>query len=518
MARRTGVVVGAAVVLATAASVLSAPAVVAADPTTTAAAAAATLPRDIPGGVEVTLADGDLLRVWAARDHRTVWSTRRDAATGAWSERRVVLRGKLLFCGDVDARTAGGAVAAVAECDRHSWSEDQAPTHSRALWTADTVTWSSDRLDGEAYDEPGISPDGQHAVYPDASGYVTRGPEGFTHHRLETPGREYTATATISDTAQVSYLYGASSELSRRCRVVVLTRTGDGAPTRQDLPLADGCSDSDFVNTDSDTTLFGDVSSPALTAVISRPDASSPWAVSRVAPAYAPGLVQVDEGLYTRFVSAPGTPLVALASRTGRRVRAQLYDDAAQSWGAPSVVHESARRCRWGADESARPLAVVAVVADCGGRHVVLTTRDGLAWQALRMGPRSFGQSPDGRYVAVPGSRTTWVVSAELGVVALPVGVTGRCAIAVPDGAEAAVQLVAGTASRAWPTRLRHVSAAGTEPLERIGAPTRGRCTAYEPSYDIASRFDMQSTRTDHGQSVDVVHRADGWTARLHRW
>ena len=125
MSRTTGAIAA----LATLAAVLSGSSVGA----TAGPAAAVDLPRQVERGVELTLADGDLLRLWAAADHRTVWAQRRDAAAGTWGARQVVLRRKNLSCGDVDARTAGGAVAVIAECDRYGYAEDQAPTASRAI-------------------------------------------------------------------------------------------------------------------------------------------------------------------------------------------------------------------------------------------------------------------------------------------------------------------------------------------------------------------------------------------------
>src|SRR5829696_2337976 len=124
MSRITGVVV----VLAAAAAVLTGSSVDASLPPAT--APVAELPREVPGGVELTLADGDLLRVWTSTSSKVVWAKRRDAATGTWGERREVLRRENLFCGDVDARTANGAVAILAQCDRYSYSADQAPTAS----------------------------------------------------------------------------------------------------------------------------------------------------------------------------------------------------------------------------------------------------------------------------------------------------------------------------------------------------------------------------------------------------
>ena len=420
------------------------------------------LPREIPGGVEVAMVDGDRLRVWAAANHRAVWAKRYDAATGSWSARREVLRKKNLSCGDVDARTANGAVAVTAECDPGSWSEDQAPVATHALWSADTLTWSSYQLEGEAHDEPGISSDGRRAVWPQHGGYVTLGPEGFTRHTLEATGQEYTTTATITDGGQVSFLYGSS--LDGACGIVVLTRTGDAPPTRQEVALDDACQDRSFTNVDSDTTWFGEYGQVSQRTVISRPDASSPWSVTQVAPATAPGLERVEGRLGTTFVDTTGFPLMALGSPGGRRVRAQVYDASSQRWGASQVVHDTGgARCRWGDDWFAEPLAVVVVTLKCGSRNVVLTTADGLRWQALRMGRHALGLSFDGRYAVVPGRSRTTVISPELGAVTLPLGVRGACDVVVPDGPDGAVLLTAAGRNRGWPTVLRRSSPDGVD-------------------------------------------------------
>ena len=300
--------------------------------------------------------------------------------------------------------------------------------------------------------------------------------------------------------------------------MVVLTRTGDAAPTRQDVEIDDACQDRNFANVDANTAVFGEFDSPASVAVISRPDASSPWAVTRVAPSSAPGLVVHKGRLYTQYFTAPGAPLVALGSRRGRQVRAQVYDPVAQVWSPPTTVLTSRSRCRWGSNGTDQPLAVLVAVVRCGGSNVALTTRDGLAWQALRMGPRVLGQSRDGRYVAVPGPASTHVISADRGVVTLPGGSTGRCDVAVPAGPDEAVLLVAGQHSRRWPVLLRHLSADGTDRVGRSRAPTPGRCTSVEQSWDRPTRFEMGSTRIDHGQTVEVVRRGSGWTVRLRRW
>lgn len=507
MSRITGVIVA----LATTTAVLTT-----SSPASTAGGAApgaAELPREIRGGVELALADGDRLRIWTSDNYRTVWGKRYDAATAGWGARTVVLRKANLYCGDVDARTASGAVAVIAECDEGSYAEDQAPVSSHAIWSPDTVTWTSYELEGEAYDEPGISPDGTNAVWPEREGYVTRTEAGFARHRLDTEGIEYTSTATITDAEEVSYLFGA--QLARRCAIVVLTRTGGAAPTRQELALAEGCSDSHFANVDSDTTWFGDPSSPAYRAVISRAGEGSPWAVTEIAPASAPGLEEPQGLLYTSFFTAPGLPLYAVGSRGRRVVRAQVYDRSTQSWGAPVVVHDAgAERCKWGANWPAEPLAVVLVNLTCGGRDVVLTTGDGSAWQTLRMGRHPYGLSPDGRYVAVPGPSRTYVVSRELGVVTLPGGVTGRCEVVVPDGPDAAVLLTAAGRHRGWPTVLKASAADGWRTLSRTALPTFDEACqkARSSNYELPYRFDVFNR--SNGYTVRVVERGGEWTVR----
>ena len=80
---------------------------------------------------------------------------------------------------------------------------------------------------------------------------------------------------------QVSFLFGAHVS-RRRCAMVVLTRTGDAPPTRQEVALDDACQDRGFANVDSDTAWFGEYGQVSQRTVISRPDASSPWSVTQV--------------------------------------------------------------------------------------------------------------------------------------------------------------------------------------------------------------------------------------------
>lgn len=510
-------IMGVVVALATAATVLTGATAGGAEPA--APPPAADLPREIPGGVELVMADGDLLRIWVSDHHRVVWGKRRDAATGTWGTRTEVLRRKNLFCGDVDARTANGAVAVIAECDKGGYSEDTAPVSSRALWSADTLTWSSYALEGEAYEEPGISPDGSRAVWPEFRGYLTWGPEGFVRRALTTPGQEYTTTATITDTAQVSYLYGARVS-ARRCALVVLTRTGDAAPSRQEVALEGACQDAGFANVDANVTVFGELDHAASVAVISRADASSPWVVTSIAPSTAPGLYQTWRALDRRFFTAPGLPLFALGSADRRSVMAQPFDRTTQTWAAPVTILRTRDRCHWDDTWTAENLGVLVADLRCGdrGRRVTLTTNDGTAWQAVRGTQNPRGLSPDGRYVAVPSRRATYVISRERGVVALPGGVSDRCDVVVPDGPDGAVRLTSGGRSRGWPTRLEHSSAAGWSRLARTSLPTPPRdCRFAQTSWTAQDAFDVFGRR-DQGYSVRIVRRDDRWTTRHERW
>ncbi len=224
-------------------------------------------------------------------------------------------------------------------------------------------------------------------------------------------------------------------------------------------------------------------------------------------------------GLHTRFFTAPGLPLYAVGSRGGRTIRAQAYDRSTQTWGATEVVHEAgAQRCTWGDNWVAQPLAVMMVNLTCGGRNVVLTTQHGSSWQALRMGKHTYGLSPDGRYVAVPGRSITHVISPELGVVTLPSDVTGQCDVVVPDGPDAAVLLTAAGRHRGWPTVLKASTADGWRTLSRTNLPTFApTCRqARSASYDLPYRFEIFSKFA--GYSVRIVRRDGEWTVQLSRY
>lgn len=517
MSRITGVVVALATTAAVLSTASSGASSGAAPPAPAAAAPATELPREIPRGTELTMPDGDLLRLWAGRSTKVVWAKRYDTAAGAWGPRAEVLRRPNLFCGEVEARTANGAVAVLAQCDRGGYAEDQAPVSSRALWSPDGVTWTSYQLEGEAYEEPGISPDGLKAVWPLHEGYATRTPAGYATHRLSTPGQEYTITATITDAEQVSVLYGASTD--RGCALVVLTRTSEATPTRQDLPLGNGCADTGLTNVDVDTVWSGDPASPANRSVITRPDPTSPWTVRSIAPVDAPGLVHTWRKLDQRFFTAPGLPLFALGSTDRRIVLGQAYDPVAQSWSPPVTLYDAGRLCQWGDTWTSESISVLTAELTCDrGRHVVLTTSDGTSWQAVQGSRVPRGVSADGRYVVVPGRTRTHVISRERGVVTLPGGVSGRCDVALPDGPDEAVLLTSAGRHRGWPTVLQHSSPQGWSRLSKTQLPTpKDACRSAQASYLTLDSFDIGSG-TGEGYTVRLVQRGGAWKAQRIRW
>lgn len=480
------------------------------------AARAAGLPTQTQRGVVVDLADGDRFEVSVSRNLRQVRGRRYDAGTGTWGPRTVVLERRNLFCGDVDARAAGTSVAVIAECDRFGYAEDQAPTHSQALWSDDLVSWRAHRLEGEAYEEPGISPDGRSAVWPQFQGYLTLTPtEGFVAHRLSLPGKEYTETAIIGDDGRVSILYGANGRRESECRFAVVTRLGDEEPVRQELDVPDACSDSSLVNVDASTALFGDLTSPAFVTTISRPDQAAPWAVTAVAPAYAPGLVERGGRFETLFVSATGLPLVALSSADRRSVDAQDYDPVAQRWGAARRLVDLPSTCAWAETYSPGAFGVLVAQLNCQGRGRALISTDGVAWTDVPLGSRPLGVSTDRRWVSTSTRTSTSVFSRELGRTVLPVGAPRRCDAVLPSGPASALRLTTGRKS-GWPSRLEESTPSGWR-RTRAGVPrARARNDVcrdvrldlfeVQPQYSFAGRL--------RGTTLSVVPRGDGWKVR----
>ena len=251
------------------------------------------------------------------------------------------------------------------------------------------VTWSSYALEGEAYEEPGISPDGINAVWPQHGGYVTRTAAGFAAHTLDTEGQEYTVTATITDAAQVSYLYGG------HVRPAVRASSCSPAPATPSRRARSSSSPARAGTATSPTSTRHASGSatrrlPPHRTVISRADAASPWAVTAIAPGRRPG-PRADRGdeLDQRFFTAPGLPLLALGSRDGRRVlRPGLRPGRADLGPAGHGVRRRHGGATWGDNWTSEPLAVLVADLRCGRGATWSPSppRDGTSWQALRMG------------------------------------------------------------------------------------------------------------------------------------
>ena len=295
----------------------------------------------------------------------------------------------------------------------------------------------------------------------------------------------------------------------------MLTRTGDAAPTRQEVRVADACSDVGFANVDSNTVWLGDLGAAAHRAVVSRADAASRVGGHARSHRPRPRAWSQAADSNTDFFTAPGLPLLALGSADRHQVRAQRYDPVTQTWDAAALAYDAgARRCSWGDNWLAEDLAVIAVDVRCGGRHVVLTTTrrvlvagaaDGparprhLARRALRGRPRP---EPYARHLTrarrrdagAPGDRPVRRV--------------------VPDGPDGAVLLTSAGRHRGWPTVLQHSSPEGWTRLSRTHLPTLPRpCgRVRSQSYDLPQSFDIYSGWK--GYTVRIVERDGEWTVR----
>jgi hypothetical protein len=448
-------------------SLLTAGLLVGAGPATsrTPSGGTAGLPEEVTGGVIVDLADGDRFKVTVARNLKTVWGSRYDAATRSWSERSVVLKKRNVLCRDVDARGAGTAVAVIAKCDKGGFSEDEPPSHSQALYSPDTVTWRSFTLPGEAYDEPGISPSGNAAIWPLRNSWVTWTDAGFTVVERDLPGQEYTLTGTVSDAGDVSVLYGGTPSPSVDCALNVLTVPVAGAETQQRLEFKNACADVGLANTSATTVLLGTPESPESLVTITRPDTASPWAVTAVAPEDAPGLVRHRgrDTAATLFASSPGLPLLAVGSPDRQHFTAQAYDPVGQRWAEPRPIGKPIPGCNWGDNFIDEPLGVFALRLECGKHERLLASPDAVVWHDVALNQSPLGVSPDGQYVAASSRNRTLVFSRERGLVRLPLPTRARCDVIQPVSPDSAIRLTARN-ERAWPGRLDVSTPTGWQP------------------------------------------------------
>ena len=157
-------------------------------------------------------------------------------------------------------------------------------------------------------------------------------------------------------------------------------------------------------------------------------DASSPWAVTAVAPAAAPGPRPPRAGAcYTQYFTAPGAParrprLPPAAGRCGPRSTTR----STQTWGPPTTVLRRRREpvpVGRQLDRRARSRSSPSAVR-CGGATSSSPPATALAWQALRMGrARARASPPTAATSPCPAAASTYVISPSGASSPCPVGV-----------------------------------------------------------------------------------------------
>ncbi len=326
-------------------------------------------------------------------NERTVQVQHYDATTQGWDTPTTLYRTRgRVTCGAIDGRATsptGPGVVLLVECDK-PYYEDQAPVHSVGLVSTDGRTWSRTRLHGEAYRAPAISPSGSHAAWlvGKTGQYVAwSAATGFanparTSYRYDSGGE----TPVVDDTGTVTVI--GPEPTSRRadtCAIGIHTRDQSGARSHTQVRGTDpGCTEGALENVDALTVLGGGFER-ATQFTLARASVGAPWAVTKVAPVDAPGLVQYGYSrkritTYFLYSSVPGTPIVAIGSPDRHRILTQVFDEATQSWAAQIQVYASRRRCLDASlDLRTTPERYVAKLR-CGRSHVVLVSLDAVTW------------------------------------------------------------------------------------------------------------------------------------------
>jgi hypothetical protein len=144
-----------------------------------------------------------------------------------------------------------------------------------------------------------------------------------------------------------------------------------------------GCTEGGFENVDALTVLGGGVER-ATQFTLARASVGAPWAVTKMAPVDAPGLVSYGYSrkritTYFLYSSTPGSPIVAIGSPDRHHVLVQRFDEATQSWGAQTQVYASGRRCQDAYLDRPTTARYVAKLR-CGRSRVVLASTDAVTW------------------------------------------------------------------------------------------------------------------------------------------
>lgn len=489
------------------------------------------------------LPDGRKIAV-GTPDQKKVMIQRYSPATKTWTKPALLFRQADLECGDFDGKASAGGVALLLQCDTY-WANDHAPERSQALASRDLVTWAKSEISGDAYTAPGISPNGQHAVWlAGASGrFLTwQLDHGFQAGSVPFDSDEYGVTAVVDDRGEVT-VAGAISGADDSCKLSIVTREQAGV-REQLLDLAPGkkvgCTELgvDNVSTNSLVVGFG---RPSHTWRIARPDPDSPFAITKTAPYVAPGLVKYSNNrrlaIANEIFSARGLPLYAVGSPDRRRIRVQKYDAAAQRWLTPVTVYDHRfPACTGGGSdpEAQQAWSVHAVDITCypkrsanktyppgsssaplprGGHSVLLNA--GKGWQRASLGAHPLGVGRGYTRLAVPSIWGGVVVASKGSIVRLPVRAPRRCDIVVPTGPRSALRLTDPTGGRRWPHVLQRSTPSGWKTIQQLRVPKGGPCqsaalletSSQSPLYGVFARSGFHT--------VTFAQVNGSWRARI---
>ena len=389
-------------------------------------------------------------------DERTVKIQHLDPVTGAWDPPSLLYRKKGVTCGEIDGRSSPGGVALLLECDT-PYYEDQAPAKSVALVSRDLRGWSKLRLPGEAYKAPAISPAGSFAAWltGGTGDYVLWSAQGgFAPVAATTYDYDgYGETPVVDDVGTVSVL--GPEDRGQDCVVGVHTRDLAGVQSHSVVEGVDpGCTEGGLENVDALTVTGGFDRADRFT--LARPAVGAPWALTRIRPSDAPGLVSYSgtrKRIATAYVDTVRAerPLVALGSPDRRRVLTQVYDDAAQAWGPQTEVYASGHKCRDAGNVSDQPRELYVFELRCAAKKTVLASADGRSWTVGRLGRHPWTLVGD--QVALPGVHGTTVVSSR-GVTRFAGTAVGRCGVTYPGEPGTLVRL-SSTPGADWPTQVQ---------------------------------------------------------------
>jgi hypothetical protein len=310
--------------------------------------------------------------------HRVV--VERRTAEG-WGDPLVVFEDLDRECGTVRAVAAGPAVAATVGCDDH-FAEDQAPAHSVALISSDARTWTHRDLDGEAYQAPGLSPRGTHAVWVQGDDLLVW--EDGSFRTVRRPA----GSAQLFTVDEHGTILGVGvGTVAGRCAVEV----GAGSAGASVVPVARAdelLCDEIGLSSAGPSGIHGEIAGqPGTDFDVRRSDAGT-WFLEARPPVAAPGLdVYADDparAIWNQVAANTRGDLVAVGSPDRQHLTAQRYDRARQRWTPSRVVHDAgAPVCRRSiGDSGVLQGATFRLRLVCDGRPVVLRSRTGTTWDS----------------------------------------------------------------------------------------------------------------------------------------